>query len=211
MKVLMINGSPNKEGCTYTALSEIAKTLKEEGVESEIVHIGSGPIHGCIGCGKCKDSDARTGRCIFEDDVVNQLIEKMEQADGLIIGSPVYFASANGSLVAALDRMFYAGRGCFAHKPGAAIASARRAGTTATFDQLNKYFAINQMPVATSTYWNMVHGNCPDDVRQDKEGLQTMRNLARNMAWLLKCMESGKAAGIKPPQAESTQRTNFIR
>ena len=208
MNVLMINGSPNKNGCTYTALSEIEGVLHKEGIESEIVHIGSGPIRGCIGCGKCAQLD---GRCVFVDDIVNRLIEKMDQSDGLVIGTPVYYASANGSLVAALDRMFYAAGGRFAHKPGAAIASARRAGTTAAFDQLNKYFTISQMPIVSSTYWNMVHGSCPDDVRQDREGLQIMRNLAQNMAWMLRCIASGKAAGIQPPQAEKTARTNFIR
>lgn len=206
MKVLMINGSPNEKGCTYTALSEVAAALNAEGVETEIVSIGKQAIRGCIGCGGC----AGKKRCVFNDDMVNSLIEKMEQADGLIIGSPVYFASPNGNLISLLDRFFYAG-GCFAHKPAAAVASARRAGTTVTLDDLNKYFSIRQMPVVSSTYWNMVHGSKPEDVLQDKEGLQTMRNLGRNMAWLLKCMEAGKNNGILPPVAENADRTNFIR
>lgn len=207
MKVLLINGSPKENGCTYTALREIEKTLQQEGLETEIAQIGSGPARGCLGCRGC----AETGRCVFSDDPVNELIEKMEQADGLIIGSPVYYASANGALVSILDRMFYAAGGRFAHKPGAAIASARRAGTTATVDELNKYFTISQMPIVSSTYWNMVHGTCPEDVRQDLEGLQVMRNLARNMAWMLRCIEAGKKAGIAPPEVEREARTNFIR
>lgn len=206
MKVLLINGSPNAKGCIYTALSEAAKTLEECGIETEIAQIGSKAIRGCIGCGGCREKK----RCVFQDDVTNEMIEKMEKADGLIIGSPVYFASPNGNLISMLDRFFYAG-GCFAHKPAAAVASARRAGTTVTLDDLNKYFSIRQMPVVSSTYWNMVHGSCPEDVRKDEEGLQTMRNLGRNMAWMLKCIESGKENGILPPAAESGYRTNFIK
>ncbi len=206
MKVLLINGSPNEKGCTYTALKEAAGVLNENGVETEIVCIGKQPIRGCIGCGGCSGSH----RCVFQDDMVNGMIEKMEEADGLIIGSPVYFASPNGNLVSMLDRFFYAG-GCFAHKPAAAVASARRAGTTATLDDLNKYFTIRQMPVVSSTYWNMVHGSCPEDVAKDEEGLQSMRNLGRNMAWLLKCIEAGREKGVETPVSENTKRTNFIR
>ncbi|MDY5871240.1 MAG: flavodoxin family protein [Suilimivivens sp.] len=206
MKVLLINGSPNEKGCTYTALSEVAATLNENGVETEIASIGKQPIRGCIGCGGC----AGKRRCVFGDDIVNSMIEKMEQADGLIIGSPVYFASPNGNLMSMLDRFFYAG-GCFAHKPAAAVASARRAGTTVTLDDMNKYFGIRQMPVVSSTYWNMVHGSKPEDVKKDEEGLQTMRNLGRNMAWLLKCIAAGKENGVEPPMSENTNRTNFIR
>ena len=206
MKVLLINGSPNEKGCTYTALSEVAATLNENGVETEIASIGKQPIRGCIGCGGC----AGKRRCVFGDDIVNSMIEKMEQADGLIIGSAVYFASPNGNLMSMLDRFFYAG-GCFAHKPAAAVASARRAGTTVTLDDMNKYFGIRQMPVVSSTYWNMVHGSKPEDVKKDEEGLQTMRNLGRNMAWLLKCIAAGKENGVEPPMSENTNRTNFIR
>ena len=206
MKVLLINGSPNEKGCTYTALSEVAATLNENGVETEIASIGKQPIRGCIGCGGC----AGKRRCVFGDDIVNSMIEKMEQADGLIIGSPVYFASPNGNLMSMLDRFFYAG-GCFAHKPAAAVASARRAGTTVTLDDMNKYFGIRQMPVVSSTYWNMVHGSKPEDVKKDEEGLQTMRNLGRNMAWQLKCIAAGKENGVEPPMSENTNRTNFIR
>ena len=207
MKVLLLNGSPHPHGCTFTALSEVAKTLEENGVETEILQIGAKPVRGCIACGGC----AGKGRCAFGDDIVNTLIEKMEQADGFIVGSPVYYASANGAVECILDRAFYAGGKAFVHKPAAAVASARRAGTTATLDELTKYFTISQMPVVSSTYWPMVHGNKPEDVAKDEEGLQVMRNLGRNMAWLLKCIEAGKQAGVQVPEAERQYRTNFIR
>ena len=206
MKVLLINGSPNEKGCTYTALNEVAKTLQGNGIDTEIAQIGKQAIRGCIGCGGCSGK----GRCVFNDDITNSMIEKMEQADGLVIGSPVYFASPNGNLISMLDRLFYAGK-CFAHKPAAAVVSARRGGTTVSLDDLNKYFGIRQMPVVASTYWNMIHGSTPEDVMQDEEGLQTMRNLGRNMAWLLKCIESGREKGIAAPDAENSARTDFIR
>ena len=176
-------------------------------MEAEILQIGAEPVRGCIACGGC----AGKGRCAFGDDIVNTLIEKMEQADGFIVGSPVYYASANGAVECILDRAFYAGGKAFVHKPAAAVASARRAGTTATLDELTKYFTISQMPVVSSTYWPMVHGNKPEDVAKDEEGLQVMRNLGRNMAWLLKCIEAGKQAGVQVPEAERQYRTNFIR
>lgn len=207
MKVLLLNGSPHAEGCTYTALSEVAKALTENGVEAEIVQIGKNPVRGCVACGGC----AGKGKCVFSDDGVNEFIEKMKGADGLVVGSPVYYASANGTVECFLDRAFYAGGSAFVHKPAAAVASARRAGTTATLDELLKYFTISQMPVVSSTYWPMVHGSKAEDVAKDEEGLQVMRNLGRNMAYLLKCMEAGKAAGILPPEAERGARTNFIR
>lgn len=205
MKVLLINGSPHKNGCTYTALSEVAASLNENGIDTEIFWIGNKSIHGCIACGGCKN----TGRCVF-DDGVNDVSDKMAECDGLIVGTPVYYASPNGSLYSLLDRLFGI---CpsLAHKPAAAIASARRGGTTAAIDGINKYFTIRQMPVVSSTYWNNVHGNTPEEVKQDKEGLQTMRNLGKNMAWLIKCIEAGKKAGIDIPVAESADRTNFIR
>lgn len=206
MKVLLINGSPNKNGCTYTALAEIEKELNKENIETEIFHIGTNPIRGCIGCGKCNNN-----RCIFNDDIVNEALEKCENIDGFIVGSPVYYASANGALISLLDRMFYAGGRLLKYKPAAAIASARRAGTTATIDQLNKYFTISNMPIVSSQYWNMVHGNTPDEVKQDLEGLQIMRVLGSNMAWLLKCIEAGKEKGINIPNQEPRVRTNFIR
>ena len=206
MKVLLINGSPKANGNTATALNEMVKVFEKEGIETEIVHIGNQAIHGCIGCGKC----AAAGRCVFKGDPVNAFLDKMEHADGLVVGSPVYYASANGSLYSFLDRLFYAGS-CFAFKPAAAVASARRAGTTATLDSLNKYFTISQMPVVSSQYWNMVHGNSPEEVEQDLEGLQVMRTVGKNMAWLLHCIEAGKAAGITTPEPEQRLRTNFIR
>ncbi len=208
MKVLMINGSPKANGCTATALAEIAAQLEKNGIESEIVNLGTSPVRDCIGCGKCRDLE---NRCVFNDDIVNEIIEKAESADGFIFGTPVYYAHPSGRVLSVLDRVFYAGSAVFSYKPGAAIASARRGGTTASFDVLNKYFTISKMPIVSSTYWNMVHGNTPDDVKQDLEGLQTMRNLADNMAWLLKCIESGKKNGINTPNNEKKYRTNFIR
>lgn len=207
MKVLLINGSPKKEGCTYTALSEVAEQLNKNGIDTEFFHIGNKPIRGCTACGKCATNH---NRCIFNDDVVNEAIAKMEEADGLVIGSPVYYASANGALICLLDRMYYAGK-CFAYKPGAAVVSARRAGTTASIDEINKYFTISKMPIVSSQYWNMVHGSNPDDVRKDLEGMQIMRTLGNNMAWLLKSIEAGKRAGIELPESEAVVRTNFIR
>lgn len=208
MKVLLFNGSPHKNGCTYTALAEIAAVLHEEGVETEILQVGSTPFRGCIGCGGCKDG----GGCVFgKEDGLNRILEQCLSADGFIFGTPVYYASPNGTMLAFMDRLFYASGGRFAHKPGAVVASARRAGTTAALDAMSKYLTISQMPVAASTYWNMVHGSCAEDVRKDAEGLQTMRNLGRNMAWLLRCIAAGKAAGVDTPQAEREYRTNFIR
>lgn len=208
MNVLLINGSANKNGCTYTALSEAAAVLEQEGIACKIVQLGAKPVRDCIGCGKCAQLG---GKCVFDDDIVNEIIEDAKEADGFIFGTPVYYAHPSGRILSVLDRAFYAGGRYFAHKPAAAVASARRAGTTASVDVLNKYFTINQMPVVASTYWNMVHGNKPEDVKQDLEGLQTMRNLARNMAWMLKCIEAGKEKGIHAPEAERSCRTNFIR
>lgn len=207
MKVLLLNGSSRKNGCTFTALSEVAKTLNEENVETEILQMGGAAVHDCIACGKCGE----LGKCVFNDDIVNELIEKAKTADGFVFGSPVYYAHPTGQIQAVLDRAFYAATRHFAHKPAAAIVSARRGGTTASFDVLNKYFTISQMPIVSSTYWNMVHGTSPEEVMQDLEGLQTMRNLARNMAYLLKCIALGKQNGINAPKAETEQWTNFIR
>ena len=206
MKVMLLNGSPHAKGNTRLALEECARTLAECGVEAEIVDIGDGPVAGCRACGAC----SRLGRCVI-DDGVNRFREKLAEADGLIVGTPVYYAHPAGRILSVLDRAFYAGGSAFAHKPGAAVASARRAGTTASVDVLDKYFTIAQMPVVSSTYWNMVHGNTPEEVRQDAEGMQTMRNLGRNLLWLVQCIQAGKAAGIQPPQAERSARTNFIR
>lgn len=207
MKVLLINGSPKSNGCTYTALAEIADTLKNDGVESEIVHLGNGAVRDCIACGAC----VKLGKCVFDDDPINEIVEKAKMCDGFIVGTPVYYAHPNGRILSALDRMFYSGKSAFTHKPAAAVASARRAGTTATLDVINKHFLFNQMPVVSSTYWNMVHGSVPEDVKQDSEGIQTLHNLAHNMAWLLKCIKLGKENGINIPDAESGNKTNFIR
>ena len=206
MHVLMINGSPHEYGCTYTALMEIAGVLTEAGISWEILWLGSKPISGCIACNKC-----HTGpdRCAIND-VVNAALEKAEKADGFVFGSPVHYAAASGAITSFLDRFFYAGPG-FHGKPGAAVVSCRRGGASATFDQLNKYFTIAGMPVVSSQYWNSVHGNTPDEVRQDKEGLQVMRALGRNMAWLLKCIEAGRNAGIEFPEREKRIATNYIR
>lgn len=204
MKALLLNGSPREKGCTYTALMEVAGALGEGGVESEIIHVARGPVHGCTGCRGC----AKTKRCVFADDAVNQVLDKLEEAQGLVVGSPVYYASPNGALLSFLDRMFYTGGGKRAFKPGAAVVSARRAGTTAALDVLNKYFLISGMPIVPSQYWNMVHGNTPEEVREDEEGLQIMRTLGRNMAWMIKCFTQGET----PPAMEAARkRTNFIR
>ena len=207
MKVLLVNGSPRAKGCTFTALSEIAKTLEEEGIGAEIFQIGAKPVQDCIACMKCRELK----KCVFDDDVANALIEKAKTADGFVFGSPVYYAHPSGRIQSVLDRAFYAGSYAFAGKPGASVVSARRGGTAASFDVINKYFGITGMPVVSSTYWNMVYGKTPDEVRQDEEGMQTMRNLARNMAWLLKCIAAGKAQGIDFPQREPAVKTNFIR
>ncbi|MDE5967177.1 MAG: flavodoxin family protein [Lachnospiraceae bacterium] len=205
MKVLLINGSPNKEGCTYTALKEVADTLDKNSIETEIMYLGVKPIAGCIACGSCSN----TGKC-FIDDKVNEVIEKLPEIDGIVIGSPVYYAGASGQITSFLDRLFFAGSGKFEGKLGAAVVSCRRGGASATFDQLNKYFTINCMPVVSSQYWNQVHGFTPDDVRKDLEGLQTMRTLGSHMAWLLKCIEIGRQNGIEKPERETPVRTNFI-
>lgn len=206
MKVILVNGSPHKNGCTYTALCEIADTLNQENIETEIYWIGNKPISGCIACKSC----VKTGKCIIND-TVNEFLEKAKDADGFIFGSPVHYAGASGALTSFMDRVFYHKSSGFAGKPAAAIASCRRGGASATFDQLNKYFTICSMPVVSSQYWNMVHGNTPDEVRKDLEGLQTMRTLGRNMAWLLKCIDAGKKAGIELPVPEEKIATNFIR
>lgn len=209
MKVLLINGSPHANGCTYTALSEVAKALEEENIETEIFHIGTDAVRGCIGCGGC--SKQASFKCVFDDDTLNSGLEKAQNADGFIFGSPVHYAAASGSLTAFLDRFFYAGGTSFAFKPGAAVVSCRRGGATAAFDQLNKYFTFANMPIVSAQYWNMVHGNTPDEVKQDLEGLQNMRTLGKNMAWLLKSIEAGKTAGINLPKIEPRIKTNYIR
>ena len=206
MKVLLVNGSPHKNGCTYTALKEVADTLGKNGIESEIIWLGTNEIAGCIGCGVC----AREGAC-FREDVVRDFIAKAEKADGYIFGSPVHYAAASGTITSFMDRAFYSGGKVMAGKPGAVVVSCRRGGASAAFDQLNKYFTINGMPIVSSQYWNQVHGSTPEDVRKDEEGMQTMRTLGNNMAWLLKCIEAGREKGIGFPEREPVIRTNFIQ
>ena len=207
MKVLLLNGSTRKNGCTYLALAEVAKELKAADIETEIFQLGAEPLRDCIGCNGCAGKD----RCVFEDDLVNELIAKAKVADGFVFGSPVYYAHPSGQLLSLLDRLFYAGGSAFAHKPGAAVVTARRAGTTASLDVLNKHMLDAQMPIVSSTYWNMVFGPAPELVERDAEGLQTMRNLGRNMAWLLKCIYAGREKGLEPPAAETAHWTNFNR
>lgn len=210
MKVLLINGSSKANGCTNRALEEVAKVLAENGVDYEIFQVGAAPIRDCIGYNQCSIK-LKNNSCIFGDDIVNTLIAKASECDGFAFGTPVYYAHPSGRILSLLDRVFYAGGRVFRHKPAFAIASARRAGTTASIDVLNKYFTIAQMPIASSSYWNMVHGSVPEQVEQDSEGLQTMRNAARNLVWLMKCIDLGKQNGIEPPKNESGARTNFIR
>ena len=211
MKVLLLNGSPHKNGCTYTALSEVAKVLNESDIETEIFWIGTKPIISCNACSKCGEK----GECTFDNDKVNEFVKKADEADGFIFGSPVHYAAATGGITSFLGRAFYSnshgnGGKAFTFKPGASIVSARRGGNTATYDQLNKFMGISQMPIITSYYWNMVHGNTPEEVMQDEEGISTMRQLARNMAYFLKCIEAGHEKGLKH-EVEPKARTNFIR
>ena len=204
MKVLLINGSPHKEGCTYTALNEVAQTLIKNGIEAEIYHIGTKPVSGCIACMKCREN----GKCIF-DDGVNEISARLDEFDGIILGSPVYYAGPSGQICSFCDRLFFSNADKMAGKLAAAVVSCRRGGATASFDRLNKYFTISNMQVVGSQYWNMVHGFTPDDVVKDKEGLQTMRTLGQNMAWLLKCIELGKQNGINRPEYEAIVFTSF--
>ena len=210
MKVILVNGSSHRKGCTYTALEEVAKTLEAQCIDTEIFQIGSKPISGCLACFNCRE----LGRCALSDRV-NDFLEIAKDADGFVFGSPVHYAAAGGAITSFMDRVFLAdmntGRQSFYLKPAAAVVSARRAGTTATFDQLNKYFTISEMPIISSQYWNMVHGLVPEDVKKDLEGLQIMRTLGKNMAWFLKCKEAGIKAGIALPEKEAHISTNFIR
>ncbi|MBR2903200.1 MAG: flavodoxin family protein [Clostridia bacterium] len=205
MKVLLVNGSPHAKGCTYTALAEVEKALQEQGIETEIVHIGGTTIQGCRGCWACK----KAGKCIYDDEV-NAFVEKAKEADGFVFGTPVYYASANGTLVSFMDRVFYSGGKYLSYKPAASVVSCRRGGASTTFDVLNKYYTINRMPVVSSNYWNEIHGNKAEEALQDEEGLQTMRVLGYNMAWLIKCIAAGKKEGIEP-KGERKIMTNFIR
>ncbi|MSS01757.1 flavodoxin family protein [Floccifex porci] len=205
MKVLLVNGSSRENGCTSMALKEIKKSLEEEGIETEVIFIGNEPLADCLACRKCKS----TGECIMND-CVNEFVHKAKVADGFVFGSPVYYAHPSGRLLTFLDRAFYSNANAFKYKPAACVLSARRAGTTASFDVINKYFSISSMPIVSSTYWNHVYGSQPEDVLEDKEGLMTMYNLGKNMAWLLKCIELGKDNGIDHPENQKVL-TNFVR
>lgn len=206
MKVLLINGSPHERGCTYTALSEVEKTLSKHQIETELLYLGTKPITGCTACFSCRD----TGYCVMNS-MAKEIQERIDTIDALVIGSPVYYGSAAGHLISFMDSLFYPIHGKMAGKLGAAVVSCRRGGSTATFDQLNKYFTICNMPVVSSQYWNQVHGFTPEDVLKDEEGLQTMRTLGKNMAWLLASIEAGRRTGVKLPTYESPLRTHFIR
>jgi len=205
MKVILLNGSPHEQGCTYTALTEAASALEKNGVETEMIWLGTGEIAGCIGCGACAGE-----RGCFRQDVVNEFVSKAGEADGYIFGSPVHYAAASGAITSFMDRAFYSGGKEMAGKPGAVVVSCRRGGASAAFDQLNKYFTINGMPIVSSQYWNQVHGTNPEEVRRDEEGMQTMRTLGNNMAWLIKCIRAGREQGIEFPEREPVLRTNFI-
>lgn len=209
MNVLMINGSTKERGTTSRALDEVTKTLNEAGIESEVVALGSAPVWDCIGCNHCHDFGG--GRCMFEDDAVNAILEKAAEADGFIFASPVYYAQPTGQLLAVLHRLFYAGADAFAHKPGAAVVTLRRTGASASLDAINKFFTDTCMPVVSSTYWNEVHGPTAELAEHDDEGLQTLRNLGRNMAWMLRCIEAGKKLGVEVPKMERDAWTCFNR
>lgn len=206
MKVLMLNGSSNQNGNTYTALREIGTQLEKAGIEYEIFQIGAGAVRDCIGCRRCTENG-----CIFTDDCVNEFIAKAKEADGFVFGTPVYYAHPSGRILSFLDRAFFSSNKAFAFKPGAAVAIARRGGTTASFDVLNKYLSIAQMITVGSTYWGIAHGRTPGEVELDAEGMQTMRNLGRNMAWLLRCLENARENGITMPETERGNVTSFIR
>ena len=206
MKVLLINGSPHEHGCTYTALAEAQKVFENHGIETEIVYLGKKPIAGCVACGICR----KAGYCVYND-TVNEVIDQLDDIDGLIVGSPVYYAGVSGQITSFLDRLFFAASSKMAGKPAASIVSCRRGGASAAFEIINKYFMMTNMPVVTSQYWNQVHGNMPEEVLQDEEGLQTIRVLAQNMIWLMRSIEAGKAAGVEYPEYEPKIRTNFIR
>lgn len=207
MNVLMLNGSPHKAGCTFTALQEVGRALEANDIDYEIWQIDTKAVQDCVACRAC----SKTGRCTFKDDDVNAFVERAAKADGFVFGSPVYYAHPTGAVLSFLDRAFYSGKAAFQNKPGAAIVSARRAGTTASVDVLNKYFTIANMPIASASYWNMVHGSQPADVLQDLEGLQTMRNIGGQLAWMIKAFDAARNAGVAPYTPEVGAWTNFIR
>ena len=206
MNVLLINGSPHKNGCTNAALTEMAKVLNEAGIETTIFHIGSAPVGGCVGCGGC----SKAGKCVFGGPVAD-VLPLVEKADGIVFGAPVHYATAAASMLGFLHRLAISGGKYLRHKPAAIVTSARRAGTTAAYEQLLKYPGITEMPIVSSCYWNNVHGSTAEDIQQDEEGVRIMRVLGHNMAWLLRCIEAGKAAGVPDPRKEPLARTNFIR
>ncbi len=206
MKVLLVNGSPNEHGCTYTALSEVAATLQKNGIDTEIVYLGKKPVAGCIACMKCFE----TGHC-FRDDLVRELQGRLDEFNAIILGSPVYYSNPTGQILSFAQRLFFCKENEMEGKLGASVVSCRRGGASATFESLNQFFTICNMPVVSSQYWNSVHGFTPDDVRKDAEGLQTMRTLGENMAWMLRCIENGKKNGISKPTYEPRLRTHFIQ
>ena len=205
MRVILVNGSPNEKGCTYTALCEVEKALNKNGIETEHFWIAKLPVPGCTGCGYC----SKLKKCVVAD-CVNEFSEKAASADGFVFGSPVHYAAASGALTSFMDRAFFSGKANLIGKPAAAVVSCRRGGASAAFDQINKYFTITSMPVVSSQYWNQVHGSNPEQVLKDEEGLQTMRTLGNNMAWLIKCIEAGSLVGVSFPESEPVIRTNFI-
>ncbi|MCM1041026.1 MAG: flavodoxin family protein [Bacteroides sp.] len=206
MKVLLVNGSPNEKGCTYTALSEVADTLLKHGIETELVYLGKKPVAGCIACMKCFE----TGHC-FRDDIVKELQDRLDEFDAIVLGSPVYYSNPTGQILSFAQRLFFCKENELAGKLGASVVSCRRGGASATFESLNQFFTISNMPVVSSQYWNSVHGFTPEDVRKDAEGLQTMRSLGENMAWMLKCIGQGRENGTEKPVYEARLRTHFIQ
>ncbi len=204
MKVLLLNGSPHKDGCVFTALNEVASALAENGIETDLFHIGTGAVQGCVACWRCRETG---DGCVFRDKLYMDFVEKMRNSDGLVVGAPVYYAGPPGSLCSLLDRAFFSASDVFQHKPAACVVNCRRGGASATFDRLNKYFTISEMPLVSSQYWNSTHGFTPDEVRRDQEGLQTMRTLGRNMAHLLKSLSQG---AVPLPPREPRVATNFI-
>ncbi len=206
MKVLLINGSPNEKGCTYTALAELAATLHKHGIESETVYLGKKPVAGCIACMKCLE----TGHC-FRDDIVKELQQRLDEFDAIVLGSPVYYSNPTGQILSFAQRLFFCKENALSGKLGAAVVSCRRGGASATFESLNQFFTICNMPIVPSQYWNSVHGFTPDDVRKDAEGLQTMRTLGENMAWMLRCLKEGKGGDAPRPEYEPRLRTHFIQ
>ena len=208
MKVLLVNGSPHEKGCTYTALAEVAAKLNKNGIETELIWLGTEPIRSCLGCRGCYNLK---NRCVFGGDAVEAAQKLMESCDGIVVGSPVHYAGASGQVTSFLGRLFYSSSAILQNKPAAAVVSCRRGGASAAFEALNKFFQMSNMPVVTSQYWNQVHGNTPEEVLQDLEGLQTMRTLADNMTWLLRSIKAGENSGISLPEREAKVRTNFIR